>query len=93
MIDLQTVKDSYRRKEINNIAFILSEDTLSDPIAKVDINIFLMSALGFIKISDSMPKWVIQNAIKKSEDDKDGSVDKIGGLILNFQQSITCRRA
>lgn len=39
MIDLQTVKDSYREKEIHSVAFILSGHNSADPFTKVNENI------------------------------------------------------
>lgn len=54
MIDLQTVKDSYRNNEINNVAFILSENNLSDKFTKVNANICLMTTLRFGTILHQM---------------------------------------
>ena len=47
MIDLQNVKDSYHNNEIYHVAFILSENTLADPLTKLNNTIYFMDDLLF----------------------------------------------
>lgn len=79
MIDLQNVKESYRNIEINNVAFILSEQNLADTFTKLNNNIQLMTAVRFGTISDPIQQWIIRNALLNDENNDD-LIDKAGSV-------------
>lgn len=70
MMDLQTVKDSYRKMKLNNVAFVQSESMLADSLTKIKPNHLLSKVLSTGIIDHPMEQWIIRNAVG------DGSVDK-----------------
>lgn len=80
IIDLRTVKDSYENMEIKNVAFILSEHNISDPLTKINNNITIIIALRFSTLSNSIQQLVIRNKVNDEKIIRDGSVDKAGNV-------------
>ena len=81
MIDLQTVKESYKNKEIGLVSFVSSEHNIADAMKKVNTYSTLMNALRFSNLTHPIQQWIIRKEQKeRPETFKDDSVDKTGNV-------------
>ena len=69
LIDLATVRDAYRSKEISNVAWIRSEYNLADPMTKHCSNHFL-EVIDTGVLDHPVEQWIFR---KKEVDPKVGS--------------------
>lgn len=60
MIDLEKVKDLYKKRELDDVASILSEHNLADPFAKVKNQMYLVIVLDKAKINHLIQQWIIR---------------------------------
>lgn len=64
MIDIQTVKESYRSEELNNVAFIRFEHNMADALIKVKSHDGLTKTMINRKIEYPIEQWIIQKHLK-----------------------------
>lgn len=58
MIDIQVVKDSYHRNEIEHISFIRSEYNPADALTKVRPNSILESIFSSSRLIPTVEQWI-----------------------------------
>lgn len=63
MIDLKTVKDSYKCQEIENICHVRSEFNPADALTKVKRNLLLEQFLETNKLDHPVEQWVIRKEV------------------------------
>ncbi len=70
MIDLQTVKESYDKKEINHVSFIRSEYNIADALTKVKKDSILLQTLKSGRLDHPVEQWIIrtETELAKNED-------------------------
>ena len=79
MIDLQTVKDSYDKKEIESVSFVRSEYNVADALTKVKKASTLIEVMRTGKIDHPIEQWIIRSESSIDETkSKDASVLKKG---------------
>ena len=76
MIDLQTVKESYDKKEIDNVSFIRSEYNISDALTKIKKDSILLKTLKSGKLDHPVEQWIIRTKSKLSQEEDASFVKK-----------------
>lgn len=64
MIDLKTIKDSYQKHELQQVAFIRSENNPADALAKIKQSSILDSISQTSEVNHAVEQW-IKRMIKK----------------------------
>lgn len=67
MSDLQTVKELYRKQELNDVLSILSERNLADRLNKIKNQLYFMTILEKAKIDHHIQQWIIRKKCENSD--------------------------
>lgn len=81
MIDSQTIKDSYQKLELNNVAFLQSICILTDSLSKMKQSHFLSKVLSTSVIGHPIEQWMIRNGIADGLVKKNGKIMKQRAVI------------